>query len=102
MACRDDSGVVDVEVAEMVENVNISQIPITAAFVLACDIVADDMTVFDPSFVEYFSIDMKEAPIFKRKMRNRIAAVSNSGFEVRSASVLFIEPHCEFGISDPG
>ena len=102
MACRDNSGVVDVEVAEMVDNVNISQVPITAAFVLACDILADHMTVFDLSLVEYFGIDMKEAPIFKRKMWNRIAAVSNSGFEVRGASVLLIEPHCEFGISDPG
>ena len=85
----------------MVDYVNVCQEPITATLVLSCGILANDVTVFELSLVENLCIDVKEAPVFEGEVRNGIATVRDPGLEVRTASVLLVEPHCELGISDP-
>lgn len=84
----------------MVLDVDVCLVVVAAIFVLAGHIVAHYVAVFYLTFVEDFSVYVQETPVFKRKMRHWIAAMSHTTFEVASSSVLLVEPNSKFGISD--
>lgn len=85
----------------MVDYVNVCQVPIATTLVLPCDIVANHVALLELSLIEHLCIHVKETPVFEREVGNGIATVRDPSLEVRTASVLLIKPHCEFGISDP-
>lgn len=84
----------------MVLDIDICLVVITAVFVLASHVIAHYVAIFYLAFVEDFRVDVKEAPIFKRKVRNWIAAMSDTSFEVPCPSVLLIEPNSELSVSN--
>lgn len=99
MAENDDACEVNIEIANMVIHVHISKVSVTAALILASHVVAHHMPVLDLALVKDLSVHMQETPILKRQVRNWITAMSDSALEVRSASVLLVEPDCELGIT---
>ena len=84
----------------MILDVDIGLVVVTAVLVLAVHVVAYYVAFFYLPFVEDFGVHMKKAPIFKRKMRYWITAMSHATFEVTRSSVLLVEPNSELCVSD--
>lgn len=83
----------------MVEDIAVNFVFIAAVFILSSGVIADNVAFSIEAFVENFSVQMKETPIFKRQMRDWILSVGHSGLEM-SLSVDIVEPNSKFRVSD--
>lgn len=84
----------------MIVHIHVSLIVVAAVLVLTRTIVAHNVPILDLSLVKHLCIHVQEAPVFKWQVRDGITSMGDSSLEVRSTSILIVEPNCKLGITD--
>lgn len=90
---------VNIVIGNVVDDVCIEFVMVTAALILCCSIIANDVALFFVSLVEHLSIDVQESPVLQGEMWNWIFTSGHSCFKVVH-SIDLIEPCSKFAVSD--